>query len=55
MIYFYNNLVELAKGLIDAIKAGEDLAQIKFMKNHTNPSQEFISVAKRLHEKLQED
>ena len=60
-IYFYDNLVALAKSLIDAkstyddVKAGQDIGEIEALKNSNIQSKKNIDAAKQLHKRLNDE
>ena len=60
-IYFYDNLVALAKSLIDAkstyddVKAGLDIGEIEALENSNIQLQKTIDAAKKLHKRLNDE
>ena len=60
-IYFYDNLVALAKSLINAksmyddVKAGQDIGEIETLKNSNIQSQKTVDAAKKLHRRLNDE
>lgn len=60
-IYFYDNLVALAKSLIDAksmyddVKAGQDIGEIEALENSNIRSQKTVDAAKKLHKRLNDE
>ena len=60
-IYFYDNLVALAKSLIEAkstyddVKAGQDKGEIEALENSDIQAQKTIDAAKKLHKRLNDE